>query len=124
MEYRRKNLEAKQKEEEKQKDDEVRRKIEQNKLKERVTQSKHLVDNSRQLDKEKKEKQENFKKNLVKQKIEYQTELEKLKQKVYNKPLMFEKTYGSVKKLEQNQHVRQVVDEYLQGPQQTENQEE
>jgi hypothetical protein len=75
------------------------RKEKQDKLKERVTTSKSLVDNTQTLHKKRKDQQENFKKNLQEQKNNYQEDLARRLQKVYNKPLMFEQSMGKTKKI-------------------------
>jgi hypothetical protein len=62
----------------------------QNRLKERVVNSKALVDNREKLEETRKQKQEDFKNNLREQTAEYKNKLARSYQRVYNKPLMFE----------------------------------
>ncbi len=70
--------------------EELLRKEKQNKLKERVVNSKHLIDNAKSLDEKKRKHQEDFKNNLEEQKNKYEQELARRLERVYNKPLMFE----------------------------------
>jgi len=66
------------------------RKEKQNKLKERVVNSKFIVDNAKALEEKKRKHQEDFKNNLEEQKNKYEQELARRLERVYNKPLMFE----------------------------------
>ena len=113
MECRRKNLEDKQKALELKKQEDLEREIKQKKLKERVSQSRYLVDNSKQLEEQRKNKQIEFKENLRNLKVEYLQELEKRKQKVYNKPLMFEQdmSNSTVNKLNKFKNTMIAVEE-------------
>jgi hypothetical protein len=115
IEFRRKNMEDKLKIEEKKMEEDKERVKNQNKLKERVVNSKFLVDNKKKLEEDKKKRQDAFKESLRKQAIEYKMELEKTKQKVYNKPLNFEENYSSYNKLKNNkitgEFVRDIIEE-------------
>ena len=113
MEYRRKNLEDKQKAIEAKRNEEIQREIRKNKLKERVTQSRYLLDNSKKLEETRKNKQIQFKENLKNLKVNYLQELEKRKQKVYNKPLMFEQETSSVNKLNKLKKTMNTVGECM-----------
>ena len=62
----------------------------QMRLKDRVVNSKALVDNRQKLDEARKQKQDDFKNNLKEQNADYKNKLARSYQKVYNKPLMFE----------------------------------
>jgi hypothetical protein len=62
----------------------------QNRLKERVVNSKALVDNRQKLEETRKQKQDDFKNNLKDQNADYKNKLARSYQRVYNKPLMFE----------------------------------
>jgi len=90
MAARRKDLEDKQKKEEQTQLEDQARQEKQNRLKERVVNSKALVDNRQKLDETRKQKQEDFKNNLREQNEDYKNKLARSLQKVYNKPLMFE----------------------------------
>jgi hypothetical protein len=83
-------LEDKQKKEEQRILDEKERKEKQNRLKERVVNSKNLVDNTKALEEKRKKQQEDFKNGLKDTAEKYQQELARRLQKVNNKPLMFE----------------------------------
>lgn len=83
-------MEEKQKKEEQKMLEDKAREDKQNRLKERVINSKALVDNREKLDEERKQKQEDFKNNLRDQNAEYKNKLARSYQRVYNKPLMFE----------------------------------
>lgn len=109
MATRRKELEEKQRKEEQKKQEDIQRQKDQNKLKERVTKSKYLVDNKQALEAKRKEKQENFKQGLKDNKKSYMEELERRKQKVYNRPLMFEQSTGNVSKLKNARKTQQAV---------------
>ena len=113
MDYRRKHLEERQKKEEDLKEEDRKRKLQQNKLKERVTQSKNLVDNRKKLEESKREKQETFKRDLKREANEYKMALEKMKQKIYNKPLQFEENQKSSNKLKVHQNAKAIVDECM-----------
>ena len=62
----------------------------QKRLKDRVVNSKALVDNREKLEETRKQKQDDFKNNLKEQNAEYKNKLARSYQRVYNKPLMFE----------------------------------
>ena len=113
MATRRKELEDKQKKEQQVKDEDAKRAESQNRLKERVTKSKHLVNNSKALEESKKKKQETFKQQLISDKKTYEEELERRKQRVNNKPLMFEQSYNNVTKFKANKLVMEAIQEEL-----------
>jgi len=111
MATRRKELEEKQRKEEKRKETDIQRVKDQNKLKERVTKSRALVDNKKELDDKRKKKQEDFRKSLKEDKKLYQEELERRKQKIYNKPLMFEQGSGTLNKLKAARNAKEAIHE-------------
>ncbi len=113
MAVRRKEMEEKQRKEEQKKEEDKQRLIKQNKLKERVVNSKYLVDNRKALEESRKDKQENFKESLRKQALEYKIELEKRKQKIYNMPLNFEKEHNATNKLKNQQRTKELVEEII-----------
>lgn len=115
MGMRRKELEDKAKKEEIQKIEDQQRIINQNKLKERVVNSKHLIDNNKALEEKRKQKQEDFKKGLKENKKEYLEELERRKQKVYNKPLMFEQKSSTVSKLKAARIAKNAINDDIQN---------
>lgn len=109
MATRRKELEDKQRKEELKKQEDLQRQKNQNKLKERVVKSKYLIDNKQDLESKRKEKQENFKQDLKDKKKSYMEGLERRKQKIYNKPLMFEQSTGNVSKLKNAKKTQQAI---------------
>jgi len=90
MAARRKGLEDREKKEEQKLLEDHARAEKQNRLKERVVNSKALVDNREKLEQTRKEKQDNFRSSLKEQNEDYKNKLARSYQKVYNKPLMFE----------------------------------
>ena len=82
------------------------RKEKQDRLKERVINSKALVDNSKALEEKRNKQQEDFKKNLQEKKNEYQQDLARRLQRVYNKPLMFEQKSGKNEKFSMNKNMK------------------
>ena len=83
-------MEDKQKQDDEKIVEDMLRKEKQNKLKDRVVNSKFIVDNAKALDEKKKKQQDDFKSNLEEQKNKYEQELARRLERVYNKPLMFE----------------------------------
>jgi len=90
MAARRKTLEDRERKEQDRMLEDKMRTEKQNRLKERVVNSKALVDNTKALDESKKTKQNDFRSNLNSDNDKYKTYLASMYQKVYNKPLMFE----------------------------------
>jgi len=90
MAARRKTLEDRERKEQDRMLEDKMRIEKQNRLKERVVNSKALVDNTKALDESKKTKQNDFRSNLNSDNDKYKTYLASMYQKVYNKPLMFE----------------------------------
>jgi hypothetical protein len=86
--------------------DEKMRKEKQERLKERVTNSKALVDNTKALEDKRQKQQEDFKRGLQEKKLAYQQDLARRLQRVYNKPLMFETTTGKVEKFSMNKNIK------------------
>lgn len=85
------------------------RKEKQDRLKERVINSKSLVDNKQQLENKRKAQQELFKQSLIDNKKNYEEELTRRLQRVYNKPLMFESSYKTTDKIAQNKRLTEKV---------------
>jgi len=90
MAARRKEMEDRQRKEEQKAMEDKMREEKQNRLKERVVNSKALVDNRQTLEATRKQKQDDFNRNLREQDEDYKNKLARSYQKVYNKPLMFE----------------------------------
>lgn len=88
------------------------RKEKQDRLKERVLNSKALVDNTRTLEEKRSKQQEDFKRNLQEKKNAYQQELARRLQRVYNKPLMFEQT-TSKEKFSKNKNMKEKLNDVL-----------
>ncbi len=90
------------------------RKEKQDRLKERVINSKSLVKNTKALEEKRIKQQEDFKRNLQEKKNAYQSELARRLQRVYNKPLMFEtSTGGKGEKFTMNRNMKEKLDEIL-----------
>lgn len=89
--------------------EEKMRKEKQERLKERVVSSKALADNKEMLESKRKAQQESFKKGLVENKKNYEEELARRLQRVYNKPLMFETSYKSTDKVARNRNLHEKV---------------
>lgn len=89
------------------------RKEKQDRLKDRVVNSKALVDNSKALENKRKQQQEDFKRNLNEDKIKYQQELARRLQRVYNKPLMFETVTNKVDKFSLNRNMQDKLNEIM-----------
>lgn len=111
MATRRKELEEKQRKEEQKKQEDLQRIKDQNKLKERVTKSKALVDNKKELEEKRQKKKDDFLKGLRQDKRDYEEELERRKQKVYNRPLMFEQDTTMGKKIRAAEKAREIINE-------------
>ncbi len=90
METRRKELEKKKKEEEKIKKEDIERIKRQNRLNERVRNSKAIVDNSKALKKKREEKEKTIQDRLNEDKNQYKNNLAIIKQRVANRPLLLE----------------------------------
>lgn len=115
MATRRKELEEKQRKEEQKKQEDAQRLKNQNKLKERVINSKYLVDNKNELEEKKKKKTEEHKQTLRSKKKSYDEELQRRLQKVYNRPLMFEQETKTVDKLKAARRAKQAIEEDADG---------
>ena len=89
------------------------RKEKQDRLKERVVNSKALVNNTKALEDKRSKQQEDFKRNLQDKKNAYQQELARRLQRVYNKPLMFEQTSGKVEKFSMNKNMKDKLNDIL-----------
>lgn len=85
------------------------RKEKQQRLKERVVSSKALADNKEMLESKRRAQQEAFKKGLIDNKKNYEEEMARRLQRVYNKPLMFESSYKSTDKVAKNRNLHQKV---------------
>jgi len=85
-------MEDKEKKENEKLIEDLMRKEKQNKLKDRVVNSKFIVDNKNALEEKRSKQQQDSKNNLEEQKNKYEQELARRLERVYNKPLMFEKS--------------------------------
>lgn len=83
-------MEDKEKRNEEKAVEDILRKEKQNRLKDRVVNSKYIVDNKNALEDKKRKHKEEFKNNLEEQKNKYEQELARRLDRVYNRPLMFE----------------------------------
>jgi len=88
------------------------RKEKQERLKERVINSKLLYDNSKTLQENRKRQQEDFKRALQEKKQKYEQDLARTLQRVYNKPLMFEMS-SKVDKFTMNRNLKEKLDMLL-----------
>jgi hypothetical protein len=86
--------------------DERLRKEKQDKLRERVQNSKALVDNKKALDEKRKKQQDDFKESVKQTKLKYEEDLARRIQRVYNKPLMFETATQKVDKFSQDKNMQ------------------
>jgi hypothetical protein len=89
------------------------RKEKQDRLKERVVNSKSLVDNTKALENKRNQQQEDFKKSLQDKKVTYQSELARRLQRVYNKPLMLEVSSNKVEKFSMNKQMKDKLNDIL-----------
>jgi hypothetical protein len=89
------------------------RREKQERLKERVVNSKAIADNSKVLGEKRIKQQEDFKKSLQEKKQSYQQDLARRLQRVYNKPLMFETSTGKVEKFTMNKNIKEKLNEAL-----------
>jgi len=111
MAARRKEMEDRQKKEEQKLLEDQAREEKQNRLKERVVNSKALVDNRQKLEETRKQKQDDFKSNLREQNEDYKNKLARSIQKVYNKPLMFETIGKKADKILLGKHYEDTIKE-------------
>jgi hypothetical protein len=88
------------------------RKEKQERLKERVVNSKLLYDNSKTIQENRKRQQEDFKRGLIEKKQKYEQDLARTLQRVYNKPLMFEMS-SKVDKFTMNRNLKEKLDMLL-----------
>jgi hypothetical protein len=80
----------------------------QNRLKDRIVNSKAIVDNAKSLDEKKKKQQQDFKNNLRESKERYQQELARRIQRVYQKPLMLESMNLKVDKFQNSEIIEEI----------------
>ncbi len=111
METRRKELEDKMKIEKEIKEEDEKRKIKQNKLNDRVKNSKALIDNKKALEERKNKYRSDFKKNMIESKDHYENEMTLRIQKVYNRPLLFEQAYGTASKIKEAKKNKELVEQ-------------
>lgn len=105
-------MEEKQRKEEEKIIEDKLRKEKQDRLKERVINSKALVDNSKALEEKRSKAQEDFKRNLQEKKQNYQQELARRLQRVYNKPLMFEQS-AKTEKFNMNKNIKDKLNDII-----------
>ena len=116
MELRRKELEEKERQiKVKEIEDNIRAEH-QARLRERVWNSKAIVDNSNQLKENKIKQQEEFKAKLQKQKDSYNAELKRRLEKVYNRPLLVEQVGNKGEKFSLNKNNQEDLNEMLLDP--------
>lgn len=90
------------------------RKEKQERLKERVVNSRAIVDNSKTLHENRKKQKEEFKRGLIEKKQKYEQDLARTLQRVYNKPLMFEIS-NKVDKFTMNRNMKEKIDLLLEN---------
>ena len=116
MDLRRKELEEKERQvKEKEIEDNIRAEH-QARLRERVWNSKAIVDNSNQLKENKLRQQEEFKAKLQKQKETYNAELKRRLEKVYNRPLLVEQVGNKGEKFSLNKNNQEDLNEMVLDP--------
>ena len=116
MDLRRKELEEKERQiKVKEIEDNIRAEH-QARLRERVWNSKAIVDNSNQLKENKIKQQEEFKAKLQKQKDSYNAELKRRLEKVYNRPLLVEQVGNKGEKFSLNKNNQEDLNEMLLDP--------
>ena len=104
MDLRRKELEEKERQVKEKEIEDNMRAEHQARLRERVWNSKAIVDNSNQLKENKIRQQEEFKAKLQKQKETYNAELKRRLEKVYNRPLLVEQVGNKGEKFSLNKN--------------------
>ena len=85
-------------------------------LRERVWNSKAIVDNTNQLNENRLRQQEEFKAKLQKQKDSYNAELKRRLEKVYNRPLLVEQVGNKGEKFSLNKNNQEDLNEMLLDP--------
>ena len=116
MDLRRKELEEKERQiKEKEIEDNIRAEH-QARLRERVWNSKAIVDNTNQLNENRLRHQEEFKAKLQKQKESYNAELKRRLEKVYNRPLLVEQVGNKGEKFSLNKNNQEDLNEILLDP--------
>ena len=116
MDLRRKELEEKERQiKEKEIEDNIRAEH-QIRLRERVLNSKAIVDNTNQLNENRLRHQEEFKAKLQKQKESYNAELKRRLEKVYNRPLLVEQVGNKGEKFSLNKNNQEDLNEILLDP--------
>ena len=116
MDLRRKELEEKERQiKVKEIEDNIRAEH-QARLRERVWNSKAIVDNTNQLNENRLRQQEEFKAKLQKQKDSYNAELKRRLEKVYNRPLLVEQVGNKGEKYSLNKNNQEDLNEMLLDP--------
>lgn len=116
MDLRRKELEEKERQiKEKEMEDNIRAEH-QARLRERVWNSKAIVDNTNQLLENRARQQEEFKAKLQRQKDSYNAELARRLEKVYNRPLLVEQVGNKGEKFSLNKNNQEDLNELLVEP--------
>ena len=116
MDLRRKELEEKERQiKVKEIEDNIRAEH-QARLRERVWNSKAIVDNTNQLNENRLRQQEEFKAKLQKQKDSYNAELKRRLEKVYNRPLLVEQVGNKGEKFSLNKNNQEDLNEMLLDP--------
>ena len=116
MDLRRKELEEKERQiKQKEIEDNIRAEH-QARLRERVWNSKAIVDNTNQLNENRIRQQEEFKAKLQKQKESYNAELARRLEKVYNRPLLVEQVGNKGEKFSLNKNNQEDLNEMLLDP--------
>jgi len=90
------------------------RKEKQDRLKERVVNSKFMVDKTRSINENRKKQQDEFKRGLIEKKQKYEQDLARTLQRVYNKPLMFELS-NKVEKFTMNRNLKEKIDNLIEN---------
>ena len=116
MDKRRKEIEEKQRQIEEKEREDILREEKQAKLKDRVLNSKAIVDNTRELNERRMRIQEEFKDNLQKLKESYDAELTRRIQRVYNRPLLVEQVGNKGEKFSLNKNYQEDLDDILLDP--------
>ena len=116
MDLRRKELEEKERQVKVKEIEDNIRAEHQARLRERVWNSKAIVDNSNQLKENKLRQQEEFKAKLQKQKESYNAELKRRLEKVYNRPLLVEQVGNKGEKFSLNKNNQEDLNEMLLDP--------
>ena len=116
MDLRRKELEEKERQQKVKEIEDNIRAEHQARLRERVWNSKAIVDNTNQLNENRLRQQEEFKAKLQKQKESYNAELKRRLEKVYNRPLLVEQVGNKGEKFSLNKNNQEDLNEMLLDP--------